>query len=260
MRCGCLALALYGLSPQMIASAARARPAIVAAMAAFSIVVTAMAVAHTLYAPRAVVLWNGRRIEFLAVALAIGTAASPATLALLPLAAGYLLYLAPLRRPAALAILASAVGLAAILLLLLYSFDVTALGRALTALGAAPSGLASAAGWRMAGRFFYANGAGCALLLAVSLVAWAASPKARWFGNTSMLISALVAIGAALVVPHAAGVEFLASALPFLLLFIAGSARELLDGRWAAPFSGVLGAALLAQAYLCLGGLLELAR
>ena len=158
-------------------------------------------------------------------------------------------------------ILAAATGIAAVLLLLIYSFNLSAMAQAARALGVvSPEGPLRVAGWLMAGRFYFANGAGFALLLVLALVTYAGSRKARYFGNSSMLIAAVVLVVTALLLPAAAGFGFFAVALPFLLLFVTGIARELLDGRWAAPFSGVLGAALLAQAYFCLTGLWQLGR
>ena len=69
---GYIALALYAFSPAIIMRAAEIQPAIVAAWGAFGMVFTAIAVSHTLYAPRAVVLWNWKRIGLLGLAIALG--------------------------------------------------------------------------------------------------------------------------------------------------------------------------------------------
>jgi hypothetical protein len=256
-----LALALFALSPQLIAASAHAAPSILAALGAFGMVVTSLAVAHTLYAPRAVILWNWRRILILSVSTALALSASPVTIVLLPLGLLFLLYLVPLRRPAAVVILAVATLVATALLLLIYRFQFSALAgtaRSLTIVSL--SGPFRAASWLMVGRFLFGNGAGFTLLLVVSLVTYAGSGKARYFGNTASLLTALVLILTALLLPHAAGLSFLALALPFLLLFVTGISIEWLEGRWAPPFAGLLAAVLAAQAYFCLAGLWLLPR
>jgi len=60
---GFLALTLYCFSPSMIQASAvwHTEPEILAAWGSFGAIFTAIAVAHTLYAPREVVLWNWRR-------------------------------------------------------------------------------------------------------------------------------------------------------------------------------------------------------
>jgi len=64
---GFVALTFYCFSPSFIQASAvwHTEPEIVAAWGAFGTIFTAIAVAHTLYAPREVVLWNWRRIVLL---------------------------------------------------------------------------------------------------------------------------------------------------------------------------------------------------
>jgi len=70
---GYIALALYCFSPAMIVNVAGAQSVgeMGAVWGAFGTVFTAIAVAHTLYAPREVVLWNWRRILLLGLSLAL---------------------------------------------------------------------------------------------------------------------------------------------------------------------------------------------
>ena len=79
-------------------------PEILAAWGSFGAIFTAIAVAHTLYAPREVVLWNWRRIVLLGVSLAIAVGSQFSMIVVVPLALAFLLYLAPIRRGAALTI------------------------------------------------------------------------------------------------------------------------------------------------------------
>jgi len=111
---GFLALTLYCFSPSMIQASAvwHTEPEILAAWGSFGAIFTAIAVAHTLYAPREVVLWNWRRILLLAVSLAIAVGSQFSMIVLAPLALFFLLYLAPIRRAAALTIWFAAILLA----------------------------------------------------------------------------------------------------------------------------------------------------
>src|SRR5689334_20227698 len=70
---GYIALTLYCFSPGMIRNGAVwfAQPEMGAAWGAFGAIFTAIAVSHTLYAPREVVLWNWRRILLLGLSLTL---------------------------------------------------------------------------------------------------------------------------------------------------------------------------------------------
>src|SRR5437773_4423079 len=111
---GYVALMLYCFSPGIIRSSALwfAEPEIGAAWGAFGAIFTAIAVAHTLYAPREVVLWNWRRILLLAVSLALAVGSQFQLAIIVPLLLAFMLYLAPERKSAVLAILAAACAVA----------------------------------------------------------------------------------------------------------------------------------------------------
>jgi hypothetical protein len=102
---GYIALTLYCFSPVILRSSTLwfSPPNIPGVWGTFGTVFTAIAVSHTLYAPREVVLWNWRRILLLGVslALAIGSQFSLAIIA--PLLLIFMFYLAPERKAAALA-------------------------------------------------------------------------------------------------------------------------------------------------------------
>ena len=68
---GYVALVLYCFSPLTIGSASEIGPAVVGAWGGFGLIFTSIAVAHTLYAPREVVLWNWRRILLMGLSIAI---------------------------------------------------------------------------------------------------------------------------------------------------------------------------------------------
>ena len=96
----------YCFSPSLIQASAvwHTEPEIVVAWGAFGTIFTAIAVAHTLYAPREVVLWNWRRIVSARNLLAIAIGSQFSLIVLVPMALGFLLYVAPVRRRAGIVI------------------------------------------------------------------------------------------------------------------------------------------------------------
>ena len=84
---GFLALTLYCFSPSMIRASAvwHTEPEVLAAWGSFGAIFTAIAVAHTLYAPREVVLWNWRRIVLLGISLAIAVGSQFSMIIVVPL-------------------------------------------------------------------------------------------------------------------------------------------------------------------------------
>src|SRR5271155_2158534 len=121
---GFLALTLYCFSPSMVQASAvwHTEPEILAAWRSFGAIFTAIAVAHTLYAPREVVLWNWRRILLLGVSLAIAVGSQFSMIVVVPVALAFLLYLAPIRRGAAFIIWIAACAVALTLLFATYFF------------------------------------------------------------------------------------------------------------------------------------------
>src|SRR5678816_4939948 len=94
---GYIALALYCFSPAMIITTSAGsfvEPEMGSVWASFGAVFTAIAVAHTLYAPREVVLWNRRRIALLALSLARAVGSQFSLVILLPLTLGFMLWVA----------------------------------------------------------------------------------------------------------------------------------------------------------------------
>src|SRR5208283_2792362 len=88
---GFLALTLYCFSPSMIQSSAvwHTDPEILAAFGSFGAIFTAIAVAHTLYAPREVILWNWRRIVLLGISLAIAVGSLFSMIVIVPVALAF---------------------------------------------------------------------------------------------------------------------------------------------------------------------------
>src|SRR3974377_1757593 len=92
---GYIALGLYAFCPVMIACSSEVGPGIIAAWGGFGLIFTAIAVAHTLYAPREVVLWNWRRILLMGLSIALSVGSQYALFVLVLLALAFMLYLGP---------------------------------------------------------------------------------------------------------------------------------------------------------------------
>jgi len=231
---GFVALTLYCFSPSLIqASAAwHTHPDIVVAWGAFGAIFTAIAAAHTLYAPREVVLWNWRRIVLLAIALAIAVGSQFSMIILVPMTLGFLLYVAPVRKRAGLAIWAAACVLGFLLLFATYFFRPQEFRE----------GLRHAEFWGATWRGFTFRGVyrqtlieivrSCPALvvgLPVALFTYACWRRTRYFGNTAPLSVAVVFVILAMAHPHSAGSGFLLAAIPFVFLFVAGILADLLE-------------------------------
>jgi hypothetical protein len=232
---GFLSLTLYCFSPAMLqASAAwHTEPEILAAWGSFGAIFTAIAVAHTLYAPREVVLWNWRRIVLLGVSLAIAVGSQFSLIIVVPLALGFMLYLAPIRRSSALVIWGAACVIGSLIFLSFYFFRFHAFLEAMrhaSFWGVSWKGLADSAGYRGVVVLLLRACPTFTLLLPAALVAYFAWPRARYFGNTAPLLVALLflALGIAHSQPAASRGFFLAS-IPFLLIFVSGVLADLME-------------------------------
>lgn len=259
---GFVALTFYCFSPAMIqASAAwHTEPGITAAWGAFGTIFTAIAVAHTLYAPREVVLWNWRRIVLLGVALAIAVGSQFSMIVIVPLALVFLLYVAPVRRGAGLVIWIAACGVGAALLFAIYFFHA----------GAFAESMRHAAFWGATSRGFVVFGVykqvllqilrACPALviaLPVVLVTYALWPRTRYFGNTAPLLMAALFLGLGMAHPDFSGPGFLLSAIPFLFIFVSGVLADLMETSYG-PLVAACTVALLAT--YCIRTLLALAQ
>jgi hypothetical protein len=231
---GFVALTFYCFSPSMIQASAvwHTEPEIVAAWGAFGTIFTAIAVAHTLYAPREVVLWNWRRIVLLGISLAIAVGSQFSLIVLVPMALGFLLYVAPVRRQAGFVIWIAACVVGFALLFALYFFHAHAFAESMR----------HAEFWEATWRGFTVLGVykqvavriarACPALelgLPVALVTYAVWPRTRYFGNTAPLLVAVLFLGLGMANPHAAGAGFLLAAVPFLFIFVSGVLADLLE-------------------------------
>jgi len=249
---GYIALTLYCFSPAMIRVTTLwdAEPEIGAAFGAFGAIFTAIAVAHTLYAPREVFLWNWRRILLLAVAIMLAAGSQFSLILVAPLALAFMWYLAPGRRRAVLTIWASACVLALLFLFAAYFFHP---GMFWQGLKHANFGLVWQA-FGMSGAYLQLLrelAQSCpALIIAlpISLAVYAAWKRARYFGNTVPLLVSMLFLVIGLGSPHYPGLGFRLVALPFLFVFVAGITADLLETKYKSLVSATVGGLLMAYA------------
>jgi hypothetical protein len=231
---GFLALTLYCFSPAMLQATAvwHAEPEILAAWGSFGSIFTAIAVAHTLYAPREVVLWNWRRIVLLGISLAISVGSQFSMIVVVPIALGFLLYLAPIRRGAALIIWIAACLVALAILFAAYFFHghtfVEAMRHA-SFWGATWRSFTVLAVYRQVASLILRACPAFALLLPAAIATYLAWPRTRYFGNTAPLLVGLLFIALGMAHPRVAGAGFLLASVPFLFLFVSGVLADLME-------------------------------
>ncbi len=233
---GYIALALYCFSPGVLRASAlwSAEPEVGAAWGVFGAVFTAIAVAHTLYAPREVILWNWRRIVLLGLSLALAVGSQFSLIVVLPAALAFMLYLAPTRRLAALAIWAVACGIALLLLYASYFFQAGAFWQGMryaSFLGISGKAYAMPQAYhQLLGQLGQSSPA-LVVALPMALITFFAWPRTRYFGNTAPLLVAVLFLFLGLGTPHYPGLGFQFVSIPFLFVFIAGIAADLLETR-----------------------------
>jgi hypothetical protein len=260
---GYIALVLYCFSPAMIFNAAgiSSFAEMGAVWGAFGAVWTAIAVAHTLYAPREVVLWNWRRILLLGLsfALAVGNQFSLALLALVAL--GLMLWVAPVRKRAVLAIWGAACAFALLLIFASYFFHPLLFWQGMTHAGwlpFEPRALAMRFSYPQGLREIFHGSPPLMLALPVALATYLAWKRARYFGNTAPLgIALLLFILATAAAPQFSGHGFHLAAVVFLFVFVAGVFADLLETRYGRVITASLTGLLIASA---IWNLLQLAK
>ena len=257
---GYVALGLFCFSPLMVGWASQAGPEVLGAWGAFGLIFTSIAVAHTLYAPREVVLWNWRRILLMGLSMAICIGAQFSLWILLVPALAFMLWIGHVRPGAVLAIFTAACVTGLVLLWALYSFRPLVFGRALLAADWLEISSQSFS-WNLIApllaTFFLQNGLGLVLLLVITLVTFVVWKRSRFFGTAAPLLTGVLLVVLALRL-HFAGFTFLFVALPFLILFMAGISADLLQSRYALPANAVIGGVLMANAIIDIFSLLNL--
>lgn len=231
---GYIALTLYCFSPGILRGSTlwQAQPEMGAAWGTFGAIFTAIAVAHTLYAPREVVVWNWRRILLLGLSLALAIGSQFSLIIVLPLALGFMLYLAPARQKAVLAIWAAACLVAVLLLLASYDFQFGVFRQGLrhaSLFGFTWRTLTMAEAYRAGLLHFQQSCAVLLIALPAALVSYVLWPRTRYFGNTAPLLVALLFLVLGFCSPHYPGLGFYLMAVPFLFVFVAGITADLLE-------------------------------
>ncbi len=247
---GFIALTLYCFSPSLIQASAvwHTEPEIVAAWGTFGTIFTAIAVAHTLYAPREVVLWNWRRIVLLGVALAIAIGSQFTMIVLVPMALGFLLFVAPVRRGAGTLIWAAACVVGFVLLFGTYFFHTHPFAESMrhaTFWGATWRGFTVPGVYKQVGLQIARACPALALVLPVSLATYAVWPRTRYFGNTAPLLVGVIFVLLAMANPHLGGAGFLLAAVPFLFVFVSGVLADLLETKYRPVIMACIVAMLL---------------
>ena len=243
---GYIALALYCFSPAMIITTSAGLfvdPEMGAVWASFGAVFTAIAVAHTLYAPREVVLWNWRRILLLSLSLVLAVGSQFSLVILLPLTLGFMLWVAPTRRGPALVIWIAAVVLAFVQLCAAYAFHLRIMWQSLRHaewLRISSPALTNANVYKQTLMIIAKSSPALMIALPVALVTYMVWPRARYFGNTAPLLVAGLFVVLGMASPHFPGAFFLV-AVTFLFTFVAGVAADLLE----TPYRLLVGAGLV---------------
>ena len=231
---GFVALTFYCFSPSLIqASAAwHTEPEILAAWGAFGTIFTAIAVAHTLYAPREVVLWNWRRIVLLGISLAIAIGSQFSLIVLVPMALGFLLYVAPVRQRAGLVIWVAACVVGFVLIFATYFFRAHTFAESMrdaTFWGATWRGFTVLGVYKQVAVQIGRACPALALAMPAALVTYALWPRTRYFGNTAPLLVAVLFVVLGMAHPHVAGAGFLLASIPFLFIFVSGVLADLME-------------------------------
>ena len=231
---GYIALALYCFSPAMIINAAGVQSLgeMGAVWGAFGTIFTAIAVAHTLYAPREVVLWNCRRILLLglSLALAAGNQFSLAVLALviLPL----MFWVTPVRPRAVLAVWTAATAVAAVLLFAAYFFEPALFWQGMLHarwIDFEPTAFGMSVSYRNALQTILVGSPPLTIALPVALIAYFGWKRTRYFGNTAPLLIAALLLILTLGAPNFPGQGFHLGVVVFLYVFVSGVFADLLE-------------------------------
>jgi hypothetical protein len=249
---GYIALTLYCFSPGTILAAAGTRNLgeMSGVWGAFGIVFTGIAVAHTLYAPREVVLWNWRRILLLglSMALAVGTQFSLVAVAVVVLP--IMLWVAPVRPRAVFAIWGAAVAVGTVLLAGAYFFRFGLFWEAMRRarwIDLQVQAFGMMASYSHTLNTMLADCPALFLALPAALVAYFGWRRTRYFGNTAPLLVAGLLFVLAVASPDFVGRGFHLAALVFLLVFVGGVFADLVEsaqGRLvAAGVASLVGAA-----------------
>ena len=248
---GYIALALYCFAPPVIDAATYPNNEIWAAFGLFAAVYTAIGVSHAMQGPRK--KWRPR-IVLLTVIFGFTAAAhvSAFVLALL-LAVIFMAYLAESKRAYLPTLLIAWVLGAMLILFASYAFRPDAFSYVFRSEAAKITFSLDPA------RIFFSTltNAGIAIASLGALGLYAAIRPARYFGNSTPLMVAVLLL---VLVTTGVPTQIWLWALPFLLAFIGGVFADVLETRYRRWFLWITCAMIAAQAALCIAGLPLLTR
>ena len=241
---GYVALSLYCSSPAMVMTSSNIGPEIILAWSSFGMIYTAIGVAHTLYAPPR--KWAPRSVI---LGLSIGFALATAwwSVVLVAMAFALMIYLAPGRRRAVLAVLlaASVVALAVV------GFFFWTTGASWLGSAALVSPHLTLALVRNLAFALNSQTDGYVLIafFIAALTAYGSWGRARYFGNTAPLLTAFATVLLFTLVP---GLRLWNAflGLSFLFLFIGGIAADLLETSRGKLIAQLLTAGILLRVIL----------
>ena len=248
---GALALALYVLSPVVVASAVTPNNDVLAMWGLYGLVYTAIGVAHAMQGPRR--KWRPR-ILLLTAALGL-TATAHLLAAVFGFAAALvlMLYLAERRRSYVMQILIYVALGALVIVFASFAFRLSAFGYVFTG-GSSRFWFSTFGARQLLGTL---PNAALSVALLVSLMLWAGVRRSRYFGNTAPLVIALPLL---LLEPTQSFMAPWIWAVPFLLTFIAGVFSDAFETRYRRLFLALAGAILLTEAAGTLPALVLIAR
>jgi hypothetical protein len=245
---GYIALITYIFTPAVIARSSLIDASVPAAWGTFGLIFTGIAVAHTLYAPREVILWNWKRILLLGLSIALAIGSEPALAFALLIALALMLWLAPHRKGAVVLILLAATFVAmAVLISLLVFPRLLFPSQSSSEFSVALSLPSHPVVWKLLLQSLLGNGPAPVVLFTTAAVTWLAWKRTRFFGTAAPLIVAVLLTMLGLLIP-AAALTFFFVALPFWMVFAAGVFADLLETRHRGWLLGITLGILLAHA------------
>jgi len=191
-------------------------------------------VAHTLYAPREVILWNYRRILLLGLSFALVVGNQFSLALMVPVALLLMFWVAPVRPRAVIVIWSTAVAVGAALLFASYFFRAALLWQGILHahwIDIEPAAFAMTASYGRTLRMLGAGSPALMLALPVAVIAYFAWRRTRYFGNTAPLAIAALLFILAIASPDFPGQGFHLVLLVFLFVFVAGVFADLLETR-----------------------------
>jgi Dolichyl-phosphate-mannose-protein mannosyltransferase len=241
---GYAALALYCTSPAMIKISSNIGPEIILAWSGLGLIYTAIGVAHTLYAPPK--KWVPR-IVILGLSIGFALATAWWSITLILLAFVYMMYLAPGCRRRVLIVLGGASVIGCMVWAGVFWLTGSA-GPGFKALFAQKPTLEVARNLAFA-LTAQTDGYVLVFLFIAALIAYGSWPRARYFGNTAPLLTALTAVLLFAAVPFIR-IWDATLGLSFVFIFIGGLAADFLETRYRRPAALLLVACFLLRAVL----------